>query len=218
MVWRFTQGIASLALGYGGHWAFSPLGLTGLCATMTFQPASFDRDEQSVTYSWYAENPFKIHRPRGPSKKKELTDPWWLIRAHRWYPCSVDPRDHRRRRWALTIAQWPCGVPLSKTRIAPMRTDGSFHGFFTLAPLPTAWFWCAAGATDCHGFFRRRKVRCGAKNLWKSAGSVGVKLSAQCAKEQAGCFYSPTDLSDKHRSHAGWWGVKWLSSLWNARH
>ena len=21
-----------------------------------------------------------------------------------------------------------------------MRTDGSFHGFFTLAPLPTAWF------------------------------------------------------------------------------
>ena len=75
MAWRFTQGIASLALGYGGHWAFSPLGLTGLCATMTFQPASFDRDEQSVTYSWYAENPFKIHRPRGPSKKKELTDP-----------------------------------------------------------------------------------------------------------------------------------------------
>ena len=41
-----------------------------------------------------------------------------------------------------------------------------------------------------------------AKNLWKSAGSVGVKLSAQCAKEQAGCFYSPTDLSDKHRCHA----------------
>ena len=52
-----------------------------------------------------------------------------------------------------------------------------------------------------------------AKNLWKSAGSVGVKLSAQCAKEQAGCFYSPTDLSDKHRCHADWWGVKWLSSL-----
>ena len=23
--------------------------------------------------------------------------------------------------------------------IAPMRTDGSFHGLFTLAPLPTAW-------------------------------------------------------------------------------
>ena len=80
------QGVASLALGYGGHWAFSPLwvdwamryhclfsplGLTGLCATMTFQPASFDRDEQSVTYSWYAEDPFKIRRPRGPSKEKK---------------------------------------------------------------------------------------------------------------------------------------------------
>ena len=24
VMWRFTQGVASLALGYGGHWAFSP--------------------------------------------------------------------------------------------------------------------------------------------------------------------------------------------------
>ena len=32
------------------------------------------------------------------------------------------------------------GCLYQKTRIAPMRTDGSFHGFFTLAPLPTAWF------------------------------------------------------------------------------
>ena len=30
----------------------------------------------------------------------------------------------------------------------------------------------------------------------------GRQLSAQCAKEQAGCFYFPTDLSDKHRCHA----------------
>ena len=50
-------------------------------------------------------------------------------------------------------------------------------------------------------------MRCGAKNLWKSAGSVGVKLSAQCAKEQAGCFYSPTDLSDKHRCHADYLSI-----------
>ena len=35
-VWRFTQGAASLALGYGGHWAFSPQGSTGLCATIVF--------------------------------------------------------------------------------------------------------------------------------------------------------------------------------------
>ena len=47
----YPQGAASLALGYGGHWAFqpawvnramryhslfSPLGLTGLCATIDF--------------------------------------------------------------------------------------------------------------------------------------------------------------------------------------
>ena len=31
----------------------------------------------------------------------------------------------------------------------------------------------------------------------------GRQLSAQCAKEQAGYIYSPTDLSDKHRCHAG---------------
>lgn len=49
--------------------------------------------------------------------------------------------------------------------IAPMRTDGSFHGLFTLAPLPTAWgsmrrrrkgstrIFCAGGKYDevvCH--------------------------------------------------------------------
>ena len=94
------------------------------------------------------------------------------------------------------------GAFIKKTRISPMRTDGSFHGLFTLAPLPTAWFWCAVGATDCHGFFRMRKVRCGAKNLeiW---GICGRQLSAQCAKEQAECIYSPTDRADKHRYHAG---------------
>ena len=32
------------------------------------------------------------------------------------------------------------GAFIKKTRISPMRTDGSFHGLFTLAPLPTAWF------------------------------------------------------------------------------
>ena len=33
---RFTQDVASLALVYGDHWAFSPLGLSGLCATIDF--------------------------------------------------------------------------------------------------------------------------------------------------------------------------------------
>ena len=37
VMWRFTQGVASLALGYGGHWAFSPPWV--------------DRDEQNVTRS-----------------------------------------------------------------------------------------------------------------------------------------------------------------------
>ena len=61
-------------------WAEEVIGLSarlvqqGYALPWAFQPASFDRDEQSVTYSWYAENPFKIHRPKGPSKK-ELTDP-----------------------------------------------------------------------------------------------------------------------------------------------
>ena len=31
----------------------------------------------------------------------------------------------------------------------------------------------------------------------------GQQLSAQCAKEQAECIYSPTDRADKHRYHAG---------------
>ena len=99
--------------------------------------------------------------------------------------------------------QKPCRVLLSKNTDC---TDA--HGWvfsrilYSCSAAYRLGYRCAAGATDCHGFFRRRKVRCGAKNLWKSAGSVGVKLSAQCAKEQAECIYSPTDLSDKHRCHA----------------
>ena len=38
VMWRFTQGVASLALGYGGHWAFSPQGLSGPCGTILFLP------------------------------------------------------------------------------------------------------------------------------------------------------------------------------------
>ena len=102
------------------------------------------------------------------------------------------------------------GAFIKKTRIAPMRTDGSFHGFFTLAPLPTAW-----------GLMRRR--RNGSPRIFSHAESCmgechtlliceksveigeicGRQLSAQCAKEQAECIYSPTDRTDKHRYHAG---------------
>ena len=61
------------------------------------------------------------------------------------------------------------------------------------------------------GFFRRRRVVWENVTRWaclvceKSVEIreiCGRQLSAQCAKEQAGCFYSPTDLPDKHRCHA----------------
>ena len=41
-----------------------------------------------------------------------------------------------------------------------MRTDGSFHGSFTLAPRPAAWSLMRPGATDEHGFYRMRRVVC----------------------------------------------------------
>ena len=126
-------------------------------------------------------------------------------------PKALSP-GHRRRRWALTIAQWPCGVPLSKTRIAPMRTDGSFHGLFTLAQLPTAWGSMRRRRNGSTRIFRMRRVVWENVTRWaclvceKSVEIreiCGRQLSAQCAKEQAECIYSPTDRTDKHRYHAG---------------
>ena len=92
-----------------------------------------------------------------------------------------------------------------------MRTDGSFHGFFTLAPLPTAWGLMRSRRNGLPRIFRMRRVVWENVTRWaclvceKSVEIreiCGRQLSAQCAKEQAGCFYSPTDLSDKHRCHA----------------
>ena len=57
------------------------------------------------------------------------------MRNDEW-PCGVLGVSHRSHR----ATQMPCGVIYQKTRISPMRTDRSFHGFFTLAPRPTAWF------------------------------------------------------------------------------
>ena len=37
--------------------------------------------------------------------------------------------------------------------IAPMRTDGSFTDHLLLLRCLLLGFRCAAGATDCHGFF-----------------------------------------------------------------
>ena len=64
----------------------------------------------------------------------------------------------------------------------PMRTDGSFHGFFTLAPLPTAWFLMRRrrnGSTrifsqaescvgECHtmGLLGMRKICGNLRDLW----------------------------------------------------
>ena len=92
-----------------------------------------------------------------------------------------------------------------------MRTDGSFHGLFILAPLPTAWVSMRRRRNGLPRIFRMRRVVWENVTRWaclvceKSVGIreiCGRQLSAQCAKEQAGCFYSPTDLSDKHRCHA----------------
>ena len=52
------------------------------------------------------------------------------------WPCGMLGVSHRSR----GATQMPFGVLYQKTRISPMRTDRSFHGFFTLAPRPTAWF------------------------------------------------------------------------------
>ena len=39
VMWRFTQGVASLALGYGGHWAFSPPWVDRAMRILGLQPA-----------------------------------------------------------------------------------------------------------------------------------------------------------------------------------
>ena len=109
--------------------------------------------------------------------------------------------------------QKPCRVLLSKNTDC---TDA--HGWvfsrilYSCSAVYRLGYRCAAGATDCHGFFRRRRVVWENVTRWaclvceKSVEIreiCGRQISAQCAKEQAGCFYSPTDLSDKHRCHAG---------------
>ena len=74
------------------------------------------------------------------------------------------------------------GCFVKKTPISPMRTDGSFHGFFTLAPLPTAWFLMRRrrnGSTrnfsqaescvgECHtmGLLGMRKICGNPRDLW----------------------------------------------------
>ena len=55
--------------------------------------------------------------------------------------------------------QKPCGLLYQKTPISPMRTDGSFHGLFTLAPLPTAWGLMRLRRKGSPRIFSMRKVR-----------------------------------------------------------
>ena len=55
-----------------------------------------------------------------------------------------------------------------------MRTDRSFHGSFTLAPLPTAWSLMRPGATDEHGSFAcgkldaRKNICANLRDLWET--------------------------------------------------
>ena len=78
--------------------------------------------------------------------------------------------------------QKPCGLLYQKTPISPMRTDGSFHGSFTLAPLPTAWFLmrrrrgrstrifshAESCVGECHtmGLLGMRKICGNPRDLW----------------------------------------------------
>ena len=96
----------------------------------------------------------------------------------------------------------PCGVPLSKNtdfdahRWVFSRILYSCSAAYRLvfdAP-PAQWigtdFSQAEGALRCEKSVEICEI-------------CGQQLSAQCAKEQAECFYSPTDRADKHRYHAG---------------
>ena len=55
-----------------------------------------------------------------------------------------------------------------------MRTDGSFHGSFTLAPRPAAWSLMRPGATDEHGSFAcgkldaRKNICANLRDLWET--------------------------------------------------
>ena len=103
---------------------------------------------------------------------------------------------------SLRYAQIPCGVLLSKNTDI---TDA--HGWV----FSRIVYSCSAAY--CLGFDAPPAQRIAtdfshAEGALRSEKSVeireicGRQLSAQCAKEQAGCIYSPTDLSDKHRCHA----------------
>ena len=97
--------------------------------------------------------------------------------------------------------QKPCRVLLSKNTDC---TDA--HGWvfsrilYSCSAAYRLGYRCAVGATDRHGFFRRRRVVWENVTRWaclvceKSVEIreiCGRQLSAQCAKEQAGCFILP---------------------------
>ena len=70
--------------------------------------------------------------------------------------------------------RYHAGCFYQKTRIAPIRTDGSFHGFFTLAPLPTAWGLMRRRRGRSTRIFRRRSVACDTRKIrLRSTGPEG---------------------------------------------
>mgnify|MGYP001031868460 CR=1 FL=1 len=81
-------------------------------------------------------------------------------------------RDFAHRSHRAT--QMPFGLLYQKTLISLMRTDRSFHGSFTLAPLPTAWSLMRPGATDEHGSFAcgkldaRKNICANLRDLWET--------------------------------------------------
>ena len=119
--------------------------------------------------------------------------------AAEWGMCHAAQEYFSRRCHRST--QKPCRVLLSKNTDC---TDA--HGWvfsrilYSCSAAYRLVYRCAVGATDCHGFFRRRRVVWENVTRWaclvceKSVEIreiCGRQLSAQCAKEQAGCFILP---------------------------
>ena len=102
-------------------------------------------------------------------------------------------------------------------RISQISTDAMRGAFIKNTDCTNAHGWVFSRILySCSAAYRlvlMRRRRNGsdfshAESALRSEKSVeiceicGRQLSAQCAKEQAECIYSPTDLSDKHRCHA----------------
>ena len=121
----------------------------------------------------------------------------WMLSVE----CGHAPREYFSHRCHRST-QKPCRVLLSKNTDC---TDAHGWVFSRILYSCSAAYRLVLMRRRRNGLPRIFSQAEGALRSEKSVeicGICGRQLSAQCAKEQAGCFYSPTDLSDKHRCHA----------------